>query len=202
MWPAAPAAAARPAWWGAQSGVAPAPDQLQRLHQELDLADAALAQLDVMAGDPRDRVAAGASAVPLCALMRCFIAWMSATAEKSSPRRQTNGRIASRNAAPERQIARHRARFDHRRALPVLAHALVVGDGGAGTATRAASPPGPAAAADRCGTRSRRRPAPPSATPDREQSGQRNPPWHPLHCVRYILAPPGRTAARGPHRTE
>ena len=39
---------------------------------------------------------------PLCSSIRRFIAWMSATAAKSRPRRQTNGRIASRNAAPER----------------------------------------------------------------------------------------------------
>ena len=51
---------------------------------------------------------------------------MSATAAKSSPRRQTNGRIASRNRLPERQVAGDRPRLDHRRALPVLAHALVV----------------------------------------------------------------------------
>ena len=64
------------------------------------------------------------------ASIRRFMAWMSATAAKSRPRRQTNGRIASRNAAPKRQVPGHRARLDHRRALPVLAHALVVGDGG------------------------------------------------------------------------
>ncbi len=114
----------------AQVGIAAAPDELQGLRQELDLADAAFAELDVVAGDARHRVGASVSAPPLCSSIRRFIAWMSATAAKSRPRRQTKGRIASRNAAPERQIAGHRARLDHRGALPVLAHAFVVGDGG------------------------------------------------------------------------
>ena len=114
----------------AQRRIAAAPDQLQRLRQEFDLADAALAQLHVVAGDPRHRIGASASAPPLCSSIRRFIAWMSATAAKSRPRRQTNGRIASRNCRAQRQVAGHRARLDHGGALPVLAHALVVGDGG------------------------------------------------------------------------
>jgi hypothetical protein len=38
----------------AQLGVSPAPDELQGLHQELDLADAALAELHVVAGYGRN----------------------------------------------------------------------------------------------------------------------------------------------------
>ena len=40
----------------AQRRIAAAPDELQRLRQELDLADAAFAQLHVVAGDARQRV--------------------------------------------------------------------------------------------------------------------------------------------------
>ena len=36
----------------AQFGIAAAPDELQRLHQELDLPNAALAEFDVMPGYP------------------------------------------------------------------------------------------------------------------------------------------------------
>ena len=42
--------------WLAQSRIASAPDKLQRLRQEFDFANAALAELHVVAGDARNRV--------------------------------------------------------------------------------------------------------------------------------------------------
>ena len=77
----------------------------------------------------RATASAGAGAALFCcASMRRFMAWISAMAAKSRWRRQTKGRIAARNCVPERDVARDRARLDHRRALPVLPHALVIGE--------------------------------------------------------------------------
>ena len=58
----------------AQLRLAAAGDQLLRLHEELDLADAAAAELDVVAGD-RDR-----RRWPLWAWICRLIEWMSAIA--------------------------------------------------------------------------------------------------------------------------
>ena len=64
---------------------------------------------------------------PPCAWIWRLIEWMSSIAAKSRLRRQMNGSMALRNAAPVSRIAGAGARLDHRRALPVLAHAFVIG---------------------------------------------------------------------------
>ena len=86
----------------AQRRLAAAPDQFEGLRQELDLADAAFAELEVVAEHAGGGVRSGrrGRAPPLCASMRCFMATMSATAAKSRPRRQMNGLISARNAEP------------------------------------------------------------------------------------------------------
>ena len=188
--------AARPSVVGiAQRRVAPAPDQLQRLRQELDLADAAFARASRCGRRCAQRVAPAASAPPLCASIRRFIAWMSATAAKSRPRRQTKGRISSQECRAQREVAGHRARLDHGGAFPVLAHALVVGDGGAAARRRAASRRGRGAAADRCGRRSRRRRAPPSARTRSRAMPREHSPCASASVAPCILPPPGRRAA-------
>ena len=74
----------------AQVRLPAAGDQLLRLHEELDLADAAAPELEVMAGTAMPPI-------PLWAWIWRFIAWMSAMAAKSRYLRQTNGDSSLRN---------------------------------------------------------------------------------------------------------
>src|SRR3546814_9373057 len=103
--------------------VAAAPDELLRLGEELDLADAAAAELQVVA---RHRDAAAAAVRVDLALDRMDVA----------------DRLEIQAAAPDEgpemgeesfagvDVPGHRARLQHGRAFPVLAHALVIGFGG------------------------------------------------------------------------
>ena len=96
-----------------------AQDQLLRLDEELDLADAAAADLEIVAGDPDPAVAAMRVDLPLD---RMDVAdrgevEMAAPQERPQPAEQ---------ALADRLLARDHARLDQRRALPVLAVALVV----------------------------------------------------------------------------
>ena len=102
------------------AGIAAAGDQLLRLDEELDLADAAAAELDVVARRPRS------SPWPLWAWIWRLIEWMSAMAAKSRYLRQMIGRSSARKASPAAMSPATGARLDHGRAFPVLAAALVV----------------------------------------------------------------------------
>ena len=177
-WPARASRRSAPSVVGlAQVGIAPAPDELQRLRQEFDLANAALAELHVVAGDARQRVArASASAPPLCSIdppLHGVDVGDRGEVQAAAPDERPD-RLQERRA--QRQIAGHRARLDHRGALPVLAHAFVVGDGGGQRDGGRRHRRDRGAAAGRCGTRSRRRRAPPSARPGRAPSRVVKPP--------------------------
>ena len=192
MWPArASSRSASRVLRARRSGIAPAPDKLQRLHQELDLADAALAQLHVMAGrdgnaaprrtqrsglPPRVTGVASRSAEDVeerggtrlatsarrrggCrggrdTLSRRFAPHWPAARPNPTLRQRIRLRVDPllhgvdvghrreiqpaapyerpdrlQERRPKRQVAGHRARLDHRGALPVLPHALVIRDG-------------------------------------------------------------------------
>ena len=106
----------------AERRVAPAPDQLQGLHQELDLADAAPTELDVVAGK-RDRLAAAIGVdLPLdrMDILDRREVEMPAPDERPDPPQEPVARrlVASRRPGP-----------DHGRALPVLADTAIVGFG-------------------------------------------------------------------------
>jgi hypothetical protein len=111
-----------------QHGIATTPDKLQGLRQEFDLPDAAFAQLHVVAGNACQRIADVVQCAALvlvdAPLHRVNIGdrgEIQATApDKGADRLEETG--------AEGQIAGNRTRLDHRGALPVLAHALVVGD--------------------------------------------------------------------------
>ena len=134
----------------AQLRKTPAGDQLLRLDEELDLADAAAAELDVV---PLHRDLA-------MALVRMDLAL---------DRMDVGDRRVVHVFAPDvglqllqkrfarREVAGHRARLDHRGALPVLAAALVVGQRGLDRRSPAASSPDRDAGEDRCGRHSRAR---------------------------------------------
>ena len=102
-----------------QRRIAAAEDQLLGLGEELDLADATAAELDVVAGH-LDRAAA-AMGVDL-ALYRMDV--MDRREVEMPPPDVGTQRLDERPADGE--IAGHRMRLDHRRALPILADALVV----------------------------------------------------------------------------
>ncbi len=114
----------------AEPGITPAPDELQGLRQELDLADAALAELDVMAeqaGGGRPLRAERRALVRVHAALHGVDVGQRGEVEAATPDEGTDGFEELR---AEQGVAGHRARLDHGGALPVLAHALVVGDGG------------------------------------------------------------------------
>ncbi len=77
----------------AQGGAAPTEDELLGLDEELDLADAAAAELDVVA-------ATANASWPRTAWIWRFIAWTSAMAAKSKYLRQTKGVSSARNVSP------------------------------------------------------------------------------------------------------
>jgi hypothetical protein len=112
----------------AQGRIAAAPDELQGLDQELDLADTAFAQLDVVPGDPRRRVRRvrqRAAPVRVDAPLHRVDIGDGGEIEARAP---DEGADRVQERLPQGAVARHRARLDHRRALPVLAHRLVIGD--------------------------------------------------------------------------
>jgi len=103
----------------AQRRLAPAPDELQRLGDELDLANAAAAQLDVVPLD-RNRVAAamgGDLALDRMDILDRREVEMPAPYERPDAGEELLCGLA---------IAGDRARLDHRRALPVLPDAAVI----------------------------------------------------------------------------
>ena len=103
----------------AQFGMAPARDQLLRLHEELDLADAAAAELDVVAFD-RDLVVALVGGH--LALHRVHVGDR-AVVEILAPDER---RDLLQERLAEREIAGARPRLDHRGAFPVLSGAFVI----------------------------------------------------------------------------
>ena len=107
----------------AQRRVAPAPDELLRLRVELDLANAAPAAFDVVAGD-LDRAAVGLDAdLPLDRLDVLDRREIEIFAPDEGPE-------PLHDVGTDRRVAGNRARLDHRGALPVLPVALVVLLGG------------------------------------------------------------------------
>ena len=112
----------------AQRRVPAAPDELESLRQELDLADAALAQLDVVPGDPRHGVRRGGQRAALVlvdpALHRVDVGHQ----RKVEPAAPDEGTDRVQEQRPQRQVAGHRACLDHGGTLPALAHAFVIGD--------------------------------------------------------------------------
>ena len=98
---------------------APAPDQLLRLDEELDLADAAAAELDVVAAQRDAAAAAMRVDLPLDRMdvLDGGEVEVLAPDEGDQPAQEGLARVA---------IARHRTRLDHGGALPVLAKRLVV----------------------------------------------------------------------------
>src|SRR5262249_14422958 len=105
-----------------QGRVAPAPDQLLGLGEELDLADAAAAELDVVAADGDVVMTPDGVYLPLDRMnvLDGGKVQMLAPDERTHPMEKLLAR---------RDVAGHRAGLDHRRTLPVLAHAFVVGLG-------------------------------------------------------------------------
>ena len=102
---------------------------------------------------------------------------------------------------PQRQVAGHRARLDHRGALPVLAHALVVGHGGVhrdGRWGRRRIGPQPQIGAEHVAVGvARLHQRHQAAGKPRRERALASPSVRSV----YIGAVPGRTAARGPYRT-
>jgi hypothetical protein len=93
------------------------------------------------------------SSCPRTAWICRFMACTSAMEAKSKYLRQMKG-AGPRGSARLARIARHGPRLDERRALPVLAHGLVIGVGEASD-TAVGVEPGPAAGGNRPGGRSR-----------------------------------------------
>ncbi len=104
---------------------AAAEDELLGLDEELDFADAAAPELDVVAGH-RDALVT-LDGVDL-ALHRVDVGDRRVV-EILAP---DEGREIGEKTLPEREIAGDRARLDHRRALPILAERLVIGVGAGG----------------------------------------------------------------------
>jgi hypothetical protein len=103
----------------AQRRDAAAPNQLLRLREEFDLADAAAAELDVVPGN-RD-LAAAAMGVDL-ALDRVNVL---NRGEVEMPPPQVRAELGQKGAA-RIAVTGHRPRLDQRRPLPILPRAFVV----------------------------------------------------------------------------
>ena len=106
----------------AQRRVAAAPDQLLGLGEELDLADAAAAELDVVAADGDVAVALDGMDLALDrmdVLDGCEVQMLAPDERPQAAQEQLAGG----------DVAADGARLNHGRALPVLTHALVVGLG-------------------------------------------------------------------------
>src|SRR6185369_10890930 len=100
-----------------QRRIAAAEDQLLRLGEELDLANAAAAELDVVAGDLDRAAAAMGIDLPLDRMDVVDRREVEMAPPDVGPQRRQE-RLA------DAEVAGHRLRLDHRRALPVLADAL------------------------------------------------------------------------------
>ena len=98
---------------------AAAEDQLLRLDEKLDLADAAASELDVMAGDRDLGMALHGVDLPL---HRVDVG-NRGVIEIFAP---DEGRHFGQETLAQRQIAGDRARLDEGRALPVLAECFVI----------------------------------------------------------------------------
>ena len=105
-----------------QPRIMPAPDQLQRLGQKLNFPNAALAEFDIVAEQP-DRAVGFVQINP--PLHRGNIG----NGGKIPPTAPDKRADFPQEMLPQRQIAGHRAGFQHRRPFPVLPHAFVVDDG-------------------------------------------------------------------------
>ena len=106
-----------------QIDLAAAPDQLLGLGEEFDLANAAAAELDVVAfGDP------GRAAAPAVDLAFDRVNILDRRIIQAFPPDERAEAVEKRLAGGD--VAGDRARLDHRRALPILAEALVIGLGG------------------------------------------------------------------------
>ena len=119
----------------AQRRIAPAGDQLLRLHEELDLADAAAPALDVVAEHAHRPVPAMRMHLPLDRMD----VGDRREVEVFSPDERRE--LADEGLA-RRDVAGDGARLDQRGALPVLPHALVVEERRRRRRARRASPPG------------------------------------------------------------
>ena len=104
----------------AQRGVAAAGDELLGLHEELDLADAAAAELDIVALD-RDLAVA---AIGVDLLLHRVDVGDARRSRDICARRRATARASKRS--PASRVAGTGARLDQRRALPVLAAAFVI----------------------------------------------------------------------------
>jgi len=107
----------------AQRRVAPAPDELQDLRGELDLTDAAPAELHVVAGDGDPGAALLRMDLPLDRMD------VSQRRIVEMPTPDERADLAQEGVA-ERAIPGDRPRLDHRRAFPVLPERFVVAGGG------------------------------------------------------------------------
>ena len=103
----------------AQIDIAAAGDELLRLHEELDLADAATAQLDVVAGD-------GDLAMPLVGVNLPLDRMDVADGGVIQILAPDIGLELGQKVLAGRDVAGRRPRLDHGRPFPVLAGALVV----------------------------------------------------------------------------
>ncbi len=126
-----PAPPARRRCVGSRSaGVAAAPHQLHGLRRELHAADAALAQLHVMPGHPRDRVrrvAPGRWRGVVHPALHGADVGDGGEIQVAAP---DEGPDLAQEALAQGPVPGHRARLDHGGPLPVLAHALVIGECG------------------------------------------------------------------------
>ena len=107
----------------AQRGKASAPDQLLRLREEFDLADAAAADLDVVSGDRDARAAAMGVDLTLDRMDVLDGGKIQMLAPQERPQLREKGGAGG-------DVAGDRPRLDQRRALPILPGALVIGERG------------------------------------------------------------------------
>ena len=142
----------------AQTWPPSAENELLRLNEELDLANASAAELDVVARHGDDFMAAHGMDL---ALHRVDVGDRGVV-EILAP--DERGEIAQKGFA-QRNVAGDRTRLDHRGALPVLPEAFVVGGGARESTAQSASRRGRDAAADRRAARSRRACAPAAGAP-------------------------------------
>ena len=107
----------------AQTHIAAAPDQLLRLHIELDLADAAASELYIVPGDREPVMAAIGVDLPLDGMDVLY----RPEVEAAPPDERAD---IVQEGLPGGEIAGHRAGLQHGGPFPILAHALVIGLGG------------------------------------------------------------------------
>ena len=110
----------------AQPRVAPAPDQLQHLGGEFDLADPPAAELHVVPFHLHGGVRPLGPLVGVDLALDGMDVGHRREVEVAAP---DEGADLAQEGLARRAVRTHRARLDHGGAFPVLAHALVVGDG-------------------------------------------------------------------------